>query len=130
MDIGMVEISRWHQEAGFPKSVSGLYCGYHYVVRRSGVIEVARPESEVGAHTKGHNTVSIGIVWVGRDQTKKEQWESLVKITATVVTKYGLEPKNIFGHTELNPGKTCPNISSLDFFRDCVELEINKREVK
>ena len=36
MDIGFEEINRWHKERGW------LQCGYHFIIRRNGVIEDGR----------------------------------------------------------------------------------------
>lgn len=128
-DVGIEEISRWHKEMRFPISKSGFYCGYHYVVRRSGQIEMARSDDETGAHCKGHNKDSIGICWVGRHKPDSEQMKSLILITASVLMKHGLEPKNVFGHCELNPGKSCPNLGNMDLFRDALEIQMNNSEV-
>ena len=128
-DFNMHDISRWHKEMNFPQSKTGLYCGYHWVIRRNGNVENARFEYEAGAHCRGHNSDSIGIAWVGRDDMTKEQSLSLVKLLAEVCSRYGLEPKQVFGHRELNPGKTCPNIKEMDELRSWVEIEMNKKAV-
>ena len=38
--------------------------GYHYIIKRNGVIERGRPINVVGAHALGHNKYSIGIAFV------------------------------------------------------------------
>ena len=129
-DFGLKEINEWHQKREFPKSSLGFYCGYHYVIRRSGLIEVARSEAEIGAHCRGHNQGSIGICWVGRDAITSEQQKTLVSLCASLCVKYALEAKQVFGHREFNSEKTCPNILDLDAFRDKIEIEIFNREVK
>lgn len=130
-DFSAIDISRWHQEMGFPKSQTGLFCGYHYVIRRSGEIETARLEHEIGAHCRGHNKNSIGVAWVGRSKIEKPQLDSLLTLVAEICDRYGLEAKQVFGHRELNPGKSCPNIEYLDDFRDLVELAMVKpKQVK
>ena len=54
-DYTVADIDRWHRERGF-------FCiGYHFVIYRDGSIHVGRSVEEVGAHCKGHNTVSIGV---------------------------------------------------------------------
>jgi N-acetyl-anhydromuramyl-L-alanine amidase AmpD len=58
-DIGFKEINQWHISRGW----SG--CGYHFIVKRDGTLEVGRDQDKVGAHTKGHNRVSWGICLVG-----------------------------------------------------------------
>jgi N-acetylmuramoyl-L-alanine amidase len=126
-NFDMFDISRWHQELRFPKSETGLFCGYHYVIKRDGTVQQARLDYEPGAHCRGFNQTSIGICWVGRNHMTMEQQLSLIECLAGLCTQYALEPKQIFGHRELNPGKTCPNIKEMDRLRDQVEIRINER---
>ena len=56
---GVREIDRWHRAKGWKS------CGYHYVVRRDGTVEVGRPVEEVGAHCLNRNRHSIGICYEG-----------------------------------------------------------------
>lgn len=66
-DIGRDEIDRWHKQRGW----SGI--GYHFVIRRNGLIERGRPldddslleTPEVGAHVEGFNSKSVGVCLVG-----------------------------------------------------------------
>jgi len=58
-DFSAFDIDKWHKAQGWSK------IGYHYVVRLDGTIERGRPESEVGAHCKGHNQHSIGVCYIG-----------------------------------------------------------------
>lgn len=57
-------IHRWHRQRGW----SGI--GYHFVVRKNGVIERGRPENKTGAHASGHNYDSIGICFEGNFETE------------------------------------------------------------
>lgn len=59
LDVHAIDIDRWHKARGW----SGI--GYHYVITRSGTVEVGRPEDAAGAHVQGHNRNSIGICLVG-----------------------------------------------------------------
>lgn len=58
-NVDAKEIDRWHKIRGF-KCI-----GYHFVVKLDGTIEAGRSISEVGAHCKGKNYHSIGVVYVG-----------------------------------------------------------------
>lgn len=58
-DVTVSEIDRWHRQRGF----SGI--GYHYVVGLDGTVTKGRDEALAGAHCKGHNRDSIGVVYVG-----------------------------------------------------------------
>lgn len=58
-DVSADEIDKWHRARGFD------CIGYHYVVRLDGSLQVGRPLDKVGAHCKGHNANSVGIVYIG-----------------------------------------------------------------
>lgn len=110
LDIGFREVNQWHKERGW-LSPSGISCGYHYIVRRDGRIESGRPEDEVGAHCQGQNSTSIGIVWVGRKQIGKTQYKQLLNKLRDICDRHSVSVDNVFGHSEFNAGKTCPNLS-------------------
>ena len=57
--VSVSDIDRWHRQRGF----NGI--GYHYVVSLDGRIGQGRPVHLAGAHCKGHNSNSIGVVYVG-----------------------------------------------------------------
>lgn len=120
MDIGVAEIKEWHLDRGWNN------IGYHYVIRRNGVIEDGRPVAKVGAHAKGHNANSIGICLVGgvKEEDGKtpdanftfEQYRSLESFVSDLERQYP-EIHTICGHRDL-PGvwKQCPCFSVKDFF--------------
>lgn len=110
LDIGFREINDWHKQRGW-LSPSGINCGYHYVIRRNGAVERGRPDEEAGAHVKGHNAHSIGIVWVGRNQISEKQLKTLHALVTGVSRQYNLDLiDDVLGHKELDPNKTCPNL--------------------
>ncbi len=110
LDIGRKEINQWHKERGWGDGKDNCI-GYHYVVRRRGKIEIGRPEGVIGSHVAGHNTHSIGVVWVGKDAPDSEQYYSLVCAVACLLRKHRLGAINVRGHKEF-PGvtKSCPNL--------------------
>ena len=59
MDIGARVIDQWHRENGWDG------CGYHFVVRRNGLVESGRDLTLKGIHAKGHNNNSIGLCLIG-----------------------------------------------------------------
>ena len=106
-DFRAKDIDKWHKQRGW----KGI--GYHYVIDLDGTIEKGRPESEIGAHTVGHNRYSIGVVYVGgldkngkpKDTRTEEQKEALLEILRQLLSKY---PKaTIHGHNEFAK-KACP----------------------
>lgn len=108
-DIGVKEITQWHKERGFNT------IGYHFVIRRNGIIEIGRDLNKAGAHVANHNSNSIGICLVGGVDSKgkaennytKEQWDSLLELVKALRLKF---PKTVIkGHRDYpNVAKECP----------------------
>jgi len=90
--------------------------GYHWIVRKDGRVEPGRPESRSGAHVAGHNSHTIGIVWVGRSAPTDNQRKSLIQLVEDKLEEYNLQKGDVVGHCELDSKKTCPNID-MDTFR-------------
>jgi hypothetical protein len=113
MDIGAKEIKRWHTDPK-PKGNGWADIGYHHVIRRNGLVEMGRPEEQVGAHVSNHNSDSIGICLVGGiDRSGKTennftapQWSSLERLVRSLKVMY---PKaTVHGHREF-AAKDCPS---------------------
>lgn len=110
LDIGFKEVNDWHRERGW-LSPSGVSCGYHYIIRRDGSVEVGRPEAEVGAHARGHNSDSLGVSLVGRRDFSDEQMDALFAMMWGLCRKHELDPtEDVIGHYEVDDKKTCPNL--------------------
>ena len=109
LDIGVREIRSWHTQLP-PKGNGWSDIGYHFVIRRDGRIERGRPETVKGAHVKGHNSDSIGVCWVGRKTASDAQLMAIKKLLRGLMDKYELREYDIYGHKELDSGKTCPNL--------------------
>ncbi len=109
-DIGFVEINKFHKEKGW-KSISNIACGYHFLIRKNGVIEVGRTIDEAGAHVQGANFDSIGICLIGRNNFSDQQFESCKRLIRSLKNQYN--NVTIHGHNEFASaklqGKTCPN---------------------
>lgn len=122
LDIGVPEIRSWHT-AKPPAGRGWADVGYHYVVRRSGVVEVGRYENgdsvlegkEIGAHVQGENSDSLGVCWVGRDQLAPVQRTALLRQVLHLMNLHDVPVAKVFGHYEFNPAKTCPNLKMNDF---------------
>ena len=96
------DIDRWHKQRGW----SGI--GYHYVIDIYGNLEKGRPENRIGAHVKGYNRNSIGVVYVGglnknlapKDTRTNAQKEALKTLLKSLKTRY---PKaKILGHRDFS----------------------------
>lgn len=107
-DVTAADIDRWHRQRGFD------CIGYHFVVRLNGRIEFGRPLEKAGAHVKGHNAHSIGIVYIGgidsngqyADTRTPEQHESLAILLKFLVRAF-TSIKAIHGHRDY-AAKACP----------------------
>lgn len=110
MDIGVKEIRKWHVDGNGWRDI-----GYHYVIRRNGLLEYGRPLDVIGAHVAGHNSGSIGVCLVGgidndgdaEANFTKEQWKALVSFVKTFKSDY--PHGDIKGHNEFDQGKACPS---------------------
>ena len=114
-NVTRATIDKWHRNRGF----NGI--GYHYLIGLDGKIEVGRPESEVGAHTTGHNTESIGICYVGgvakdgktpKDTRTEAQKAALLDLLKKLRTKY--PQATIHGHKEFAQ-KACPSFDVSEY---------------
>lgn len=108
LDIGAKDIRLWHT-APKPKGNGWLDIGYHYVIRRDGIMEPGRPVAHAGAHVAGHNYDTIGVCLVGgkwEADYEPEQYDALAALIRSLFRRYGnLE---VLGHRNLDPKKGCP----------------------
>lgn len=113
VDVGVREITRWHKKRGF-KTI-----GYHYVVRRNGLIEKGRPESAVGAHCRNANRYSIGVCgcWLRRPTPSSlTAMRELLEELKERYPKAEIRPHSYFPSAK-KQGKTCPVINLASFLR-------------
>lgn len=127
-DIGVEEIRRWHvEERGFED------IGYHYVIRRDGVIELGRPVMAIGAHVKGNNYNSVGICMVGglddrgrpKSNFTEAQWASLFFLVRTL---HRIFPTAIVrGHRDFSPDTNHDGVITPDeWFKACPTFDVDK----
>jgi hypothetical protein len=111
--IGAEEINEWHKKRGWEDPASGVHCGYHYVIRRSGVIESdysgnpCRPTTSIGAHCRGYNTNSLGICIVGTRLMTPQQLESWLKLYQRINNVHQIPIDKVYGHNQFS-NKDCP----------------------
>lgn len=121
MDIGTKEIRQWHKKRGWRD------IGYHYVIRRNGIVEAGRPVEQTGAHVKGRNRNSIGICLIGgynKDNTTpsftQKQYNSLFKLINKLRDKYDIDYAAVGGHRDTYPDKDGNGIiSKNEWLKDC-----------
>lgn len=80
--------------------------GYHFFIRKDGLIQIGRPIQYDGAHCYGHNTNSIGICFSGHHEFTKPQFISFLNLKYFLSRQYGFDidyrPHNQFS------SKPCP----------------------
>ena len=106
----MAEIRQWHKEKGWRD------IGYHFVIRRSGDVELGRPLSQTGAHVKGHNKANIGVCMVGgcnadlqpEDNFTLAQRKALFGLMTALQDQFLISDENVKGHKDWGVNKACP----------------------
>lgn len=116
-DFTVKDIDKWHKSRGF----KGI--GYHYVIYRDGTVAPGRNINEIGAHTTGHNSYSIGICYIGgldkngkaKDTRTPEQKLAMYKLVSDLLRCY---PEARVGcHNEF-ANKACPCFNRFQFLRE------------
>ena len=117
-DVSAETIRRWHvQDNGWSD------IGYHWVIELDGSLQEGRKEHLNGAHAKGHNTDSVGVVYVGgcdkdmkpKDTRTDAQKEELICILKDLKGRY---PKaEIIGHRDV-ANKACPSFDAKEEYKD------------
>lgn len=110
-------IDQWHKE----RKWRGI--GYHGVILNGhptshggyepeldGLLESGRPLDEVGAHARGHNSRSVGICLIGKNEFTEAQDATLMRTLSDLLRTFNLDPDAVYGHYELDDHKTCPNM--------------------
>ncbi len=109
--VSVQDIERWHKDRGFRK------IGYHFVVDLEGNILKGRSVLEVGAHCAGHNSYTIGVVYVGglsadgkrpEDTRTPAQKVALLHLLQTLVAIYHCP---IYGHRDF-ARTACPSFDA------------------
>mgnify|MGYP001210030150 CR=1 FL=1 len=107
--VSVDEVNEWHLARGW----SGI--GYHRVIHLDGQREAGRPIERIGAHVKGHNTGTIGVVYVGgmtadnriaSDTRTGAQKQALLAEIIDLRDRFAI--RKISGHNDYDKGKACP----------------------
>ena len=110
--VSVAEIDAWHKQRGW----SGI--GYHRVIGLDGERLDGRPIANIGAHCQGHNTGTIGVVYVGgvardgrtpKDTRTPAQKRALLAELVELRDRYGIV--KVSGHNEY-AAKACPSFDA------------------
>jgi N-acetyl-anhydromuramyl-L-alanine amidase AmpD len=134
-DIGVEDIREWHI-----KQRHWIDCGYHYVVKRDGTVEMGRPTWAIGSHVEDHNFESVGICLVGGLDEQGQaastftdrQFESLWHVLY-LLKRDSYQKAQIVGHRDIQvvTDKDCPCFDAKKWwapFDKQVQREINQRQ--
>lgn len=106
--VTVQDIDKWHREQGY----NGI--GYHYIIGLNGEVWKGRDITLPGAHTKGYNSKSVGICYVGgcdKSMKSKDTRTPAQRIALLNLVK-GLKGQfpaaTIHGHNEF-ANKACPS---------------------
>ena len=99
----MSDIERMHKAKGWREE------GYHFGIDYSGQIEIGRSLEKIGAHVKGYNSKSVGVVYYGgldhqgepKDTRTVFQRNSLIELIN--VLKLMFPYAKVVGHRDLSP---------------------------
>jgi len=126
-NLDVNDVRRMHLKRGWSD------IGYHVLIKRDGTIQLGRPFSKVGAHVRGHNNTSIGVVWVGgidsngkpEDNRTEKQKESL-KIVYDFFNR--MYPEAIqCGHRDLSPDKDGDGVvEKHEWLKACPCFDVNE----
>lgn len=129
VDASAESIRRYHVEHNGWRDI-----GYHYVIRRNGLVEIGRPLSETGAHVGGFNAESVGVCVSGHGDIEDftmEQHNVLTAVCAQLCLSFGLQHTAVIGHREADDhgaphvDKTCPGTKvDMDRVRGAVQAAL------
>ena len=107
--------------------------GYHYVIRRNGVIEQGRPLHATGSHCGERDRDSIGICMIGGGDNKRRakgpdytsaQMRTLAYLCLSLVRIY--PEAEVCGHNRTSPASSCPVFNITDWW---VEVSVNLKSL-
>jgi len=102
----MIEIDRVHRRRGL------LQIGYHFVIRRDGMVEPGRDLEIPGAHARGFNQFSVGVCLIGKAGEKPTDAQVLAVMELANQLAANYPAIETVGHQDL-PGAAiaCPGWS-------------------
>lgn len=116
------DIDSWHYKNGWNGG-----CGYHFFIRKNGLIYEGRPIDIVGAHCIGYNETSIGICFEGNfnlENMTQEQINSGINLIRFVRSKY--QGIRVMRHLDFNK-TSCPGIN---FNNEIIYEGMKNEEIK
>lgn len=115
--VTIKEITNWHKQRGFST------IGYHYVVMLDGSVQKGRDVNVSGAHCTNHNSISIGVCYVGgcdknmnaKDTRTDAQKRALLDLLKRLRIMY--PSAKIYGHRDF-ANKACPSFDARNEYKN------------
>tara|TARA_R110000744_G_scaffold49124_3_gene106824 strand:+ start:49 stop:450 length:402 start_codon:yes stop_codon:yes gene_type:complete len=109
------DIRKWHvEERRWPD------VGYHYVILLDGTIQLGRPLEIAGAHTRGFNSESIGICYIGGadnvDTRTCEQKNTLNTLLSFL--RLTFKDARVHSHSNFTTKKSCPSFDATNEYKN------------
>lgn len=110
--------------------------GYHYVITRNGEIQTGRSLDQIGAHTMGYNSQSVGICMVGgidskgkpEDNFTLDQYVALAELIIQLKEKF--PDAVVQGHRDFpNVAKDCPCFDVKSWYKETVENHVKSNPI-
>lgn len=121
-DTSVEQIDEWHRSYGW----NGI--GYHYVIRKSGVIEKGREDNVSGAHAYGLNSRSLGICFSGNGDffpPTEAQFKCVVLLCRLLMVIHKIPVRNVLGHREIDQILGVPEVK-----KTCPGLKVDMNEIR
>jgi hypothetical protein len=98
-------IRKWHLERGFND------VGYHFFVKKNGIVQTGRAIHMIGAHCVNQNLTSIGICLSGKINFTETQFIHARELCEALMDRYKIKESGIYPHCYFSKNKTCPNFN-------------------
>lgn len=126
----LVNINQYHKSLDFPLSYFGYYVGYHRLITNSRNIQ-CKLDSEVGAHTIGQNSNSLGIC-VGFDgdieYPHPDDYILLKRQVLAWQDMYVIPNSQVYFHRHFNISKTCPgSLLGVEWLKELLRRESHSK---
>ena len=83
-------------------------CGYNYLIKRDGTLQISRGAYKTGAHVKGHNSKYLGIGFVGKTDVTEKQVQVYRSLKSNLEELFW--ELKVYPHSDFNKGKICPTV--------------------
>ena len=133
-DYTVDDIRRWHTTPVAKGGRGWSDIGYHYVIYRNRECHEGRNVNIIGAHCQGHNSYSIGVVYVGgMTSDGKKAADSRTEKQADALLKLLLDLHRLYPDAEIKGHRDCSKdlngngiIEEWEWMKECPSFDVKK----